>query len=43
MSAPSDEYARLLGELAVVRKQLRDHRTRSVLASLASVKRNPNS
>lgn len=39
MNAPSDEYARLLGELAVVRKQLRDHRTRSVLAKLASVKK----
>lgn len=40
MSAvPSDEYARLLGELAVLRKQLRDHRTRSVLVTLASMKK----
>lgn len=38
-TAPNDEYARLLGELAVVRKQLRDHRTRSVLAKLASMKK----
>lgn len=40
MSAvPSDEYARLLGELAVLRKQLRNHRVRSVLVKLASMKK----
>lgn len=38
-AAPSDEYARLLGELAVLRKQLRNHRVRSVLVKLASMKK----